>query len=269
MSRDREIILDDETSAVLDAIAAAPDDPQAAFDAANLTRQEIEAGLQFLPPAQAAMVAEYLAALDNTQSMSPTVSTAGTLRDGFVYALRDLYDSEKQLTKALGKFAKAASSGELIAAFASHLEKTHGQIERLEQVFEMLGERVRGKHSEGIAGIIDEGKSVMEEDFDHATMDACLIAAGQRAEHYQIAAYGTLIAWSRALGLPEAAELLEETLEEEKAADTTLSKLADSGIIDAAAEMWQDPPDDSEEAEVSTKAKRAGQAAAAKKSARR
>src|ERR1044071_5464430 len=101
----------------------------------------------------------------------------GTLHDAFIEELRDAYDGEKQLTKALTKLAKAASSPQLREAFESHLEETQGQIERLEQVFESLDEKVRGKHCEGIAGIVEEGKAIMEEDFDDDTMDACLIAA--------------------------------------------------------------------------------------------
>ena len=124
----------------------------------------------------------------------------GTLHDAFLDELRDAYDAEKQLTKALPKLAKAATSPELREAFESHLEETRGHVERLEQVFASLDEKVRGKHCDGIAGIIEEGKSVMEEDFDEATMDACLIAAGQRAEHYEMAAYGTLVAWARGDG---------------------------------------------------------------------
>jgi ferritin-like metal-binding protein YciE len=106
----------------------------------------------------------------------------------------------------------------------------------LEQVFESLGEKVRGKHCDGIAGIIEEGKSIMEEDFDETTMDACLIAAGQRAEHYEMAAYGTLVAWAEAMGHTEAAKLLQQTLDEEKAADKKLSGLAESGINQGAAD---------------------------------
>ena len=146
-----------------------------------------------------------------------------TLHDAFIDELRDTYDAEKQLTKALPKLAKAATSADLRDAFEAHLEETRGQIERLEQVFEALGEKARGKHCEGIAGIIEEGKAIMEEDFDETTMDACLIAAGQRAEHYEMAAYGTLVAWAQAMGHNEAAALLQETLEEEKAADEKLT----------------------------------------------
>src|SRR5687767_413223 len=108
----------------------------------------------------------------------------GTLHDAFIDELRDAYDGEKQLARALPKLAKAAASKPLRSSFEKHLEETREQIERLEQVFGQLGEKVRGKHCEGIAGIVEEGKSIMEEDFDDETMDACLIAAGQRAEHY-------------------------------------------------------------------------------------
>jgi ferritin-like metal-binding protein YciE len=159
----------------------------------------------------------------------------GTLHDAFLDELRDTYDAEKQLTKALPKLAKAASSAELRSAFESHLDETRGHVDRLEQVFESLDERARGKHCEGIAGIIEEGKSVMEGEFNRSTMDARLIAAGQRAEHYEMAAYGTLVAWARDMGHTEAADLLQETLEEEKAADQKLSSLAEGGINQEAA----------------------------------
>ena len=165
------------------------------------------------------------------------MAETGTLHDAFVDELRDAYDAEKQLTKALPKMAKAASSPELRAAFEAHLEETRGQVERLEEVFASLDEKVRGKHCDGIAGIIEEGKSIMEEDFDETTMDACLIAAGQRAEHYEMAAYGTLVAWARAMGHTEAADLLQQTLDEEKAADEKLSSLAESGINQEAADL--------------------------------
>ena len=160
-----------------------------------------------------------------------------TLHDAFIDELRDTYDAEKQLTKALPKLAKASSNPKLREAFERHLDETQGQIERLEQVFETLNERPRGKHCDGIAGIIEEGKSIMEEGFDETTMDACLIAAGQRAEHYEMAAYGTLVAWAQAMGHTEAANLLQETLDEEKAADEKLSSLAEGGINQGAADL--------------------------------
>ena len=158
------------------------------------------------------------------------------LRDALVDEIKDLYNAEKQIVKALPRMVKGATSEELRDAFESHLAETQEQIERLEQVFENLDEKVRGKHCDGIAGIIDEGKSIMEEDFDSATMDACLIAAGQRAEHYEIAAYGTLIAWARAMGHTEAADLLQQNLDEEKAADDKLTAIAEGGINQSAAD---------------------------------
>jgi ferritin-like metal-binding protein YciE len=173
------------------------------------------------------------------------MAEAGTLHDAFIDELRDTYDAERQLTKALAKLAKAATAPALQQAFQSHLQETQGQIGRLEQVFEALDEKVRGKHCDGIAGIIEEGKAIMEEDFDDATMDACLIAAGQRAEHYEMAAYGTLVAWARALGHDDAADLLQATLDEEKAADEKLSGLAESGINQSAADA--SAPEDEEE----------------------
>jgi ferritin-like metal-binding protein YciE len=164
------------------------------------------------------------------------MAEAGTLHDAFIEELRDTYDAEKQLMKALPKMAKAASSPELRQAFEAHLEETREQVTRLEQVFDALEEKVRGKHCEGIAGIIEEGKSIMEEEFDDDTMDACLIAAGQRAEHYEMAAYGTLVAWAQAMGHTEAADLLQQTLDEEKSADEKLTSLAEGGINQTAAE---------------------------------
>ena len=159
----------------------------------------------------------------------------GTLHDAFIDELRDTYDAEKQLIKALPRMAKAASAPALRAAFESHHEETRGQVARLEKAFASLGEKPRGKHCDGIEGIIEEGKSIMDEDFDEATMDACLIAGGQRAEHYEMAAYGTLVAWALAMGHTEAARLLAQNLAEEKTADKKLSALADGGINRTAA----------------------------------
>ncbi len=187
------------------------------------------------------------------------MADTGTLHDAFIDELRDTYDAEKQLTKALPKLAKAATNTKLRAAFETHLQETQGQIVRLEQVFESLDEKVRGKHCDGIAGIIEEGKSIMEEDFDEATMDACLIASGQRAEHYEMAAYGTLVAWAQTMGHTQAANLLQQTLDEEKAADEKLSGLAEGGINQGAADAAQSDEEDEEDAEP------AAVAAAAKK----
>jgi ferritin-like metal-binding protein YciE len=160
-----------------------------------------------------------------------------TLHDAFIDELRDAYDAEKQLTKALPKLAKKATSDELRSAFEDHLKETENHVTRLEQVFESIGEKASGKHCDGIAGIIEEGKNVMEEEFDESAMDACLIAGGQRAEHYEMAAYGSLIAWATAMGHDTAVSLLEETLEEEKAADEKLTSIAEGGVNEQAAEI--------------------------------
>ncbi len=181
------------------------------------------------------------------------MADAKTLHDAFIDELRDAYDAEKQLLRALPKMAKKATSEDLTAAFKAHLEETRGHVEKLEQVFGTLEEKVRGKHCDGIAGIIEEGKSVMEEDFDAETMDACLIAGGQRAEHYEMAAYGTLVAWARVMGHTEAADLLEEILEEEKAADEKLTALAEGGINQAAADQAH-PAEGEEDEEPAAKA---------------
>jgi ferritin-like metal-binding protein YciE len=188
-----------------------------------------------------------------------------TLHDAFVDELRDAYDAEKQLTKALPKLAKAATAPKLREAFESHLKETHNQIARLEQAFGLLDEKVRGKHCDGIEGIIEEGTSVMEEDFEGETMDACLIAAGQRAEHYEMAAYGTLVAWASAMGHNDVADLLQKNLDEEKAADKKLSTLAEGGINANAARIAHPDADDdagTADAPVPKKAAAAGRRAA-------
>jgi ferritin-like metal-binding protein YciE len=190
------------------------------------------------------------------------MAKTGTMHDAFLDELRDTYDAEKQLIKALPKMAKAASSAELRTAFETHLEETRGHVDRVEQVFESLEEKARGKHCEGMAGIIEEGKSIMEEDFDEAALDAALIAAGQRAEHYEMAAYGTLVAWARAMGHTEAADLLQQTLDEEKATDEKLTTLAEGGINQEAAENAHPGDEEEEEEERPTRSGRAGSASA-------
>jgi len=189
-----------------------------------------------------------------------------SLRDAFVDELRDTYDAEKQILKALPKMVKTATSDELAAAFEGHHEETLGQVTRLEQVFASIGEKARGKHCDGVAGILEEGKSIMEEDFDDTTMDACLIAAGQRVEHYEMAAYGTLVAWAQTLGLNEAAGLLQETLDQEKAADEKLSGLAEGGINEGAADAGRD---DAELREAAAPPRRKAAAGKKKAAARR
>jgi ferritin-like metal-binding protein YciE len=189
------------------------------------------------------------------------MAEAGTLHDAFIDELRDMYDAEKQLTKALPKLAKAASSSDLRAAFESHLRETEGQIERLEQVFESLDEKVKGKHCDGMAGIIKEGSAILEEDFEDVTMDACLIAAAQRAEHYEMAAYGVLVAWANGMGHTEAAGLLQENLDEEKAADQKLNSIAEGGVNQEAADAAH-PSDEEEEDEEEERSTGRGAAAA-------
>jgi ferritin-like metal-binding protein YciE len=202
------------------------------------------------------------------------MAESGTLHDAFLDELRDAYDGEKQLVKALPKMAKNATSEVLREAFESHLEETRGHVERLEQVMEGLGEKVRGKRCEGLAGIIEEASSMMEEDFDEMTLDASLIASAQRAEHYEIAAYGTLVAWAKAMGHTDAAQLLEETLEEEKAADEKLTSLAESGINQQAAEAAHpqgeedDEEDDEEQEGAMAGASRGGSSASSSSSSK-
>lgn len=156
------------------------------------------------------------------------------LKDFFEDELRDVYDAERQITKALPKMVKKASHPDLKAAFEMHLEETREQVSRLEQVFETLDLRVRGKHCAGMAGILEEGKDLMEEDGTDEALDAGYTAAAQRVEHYEITAYGTLIAWGKLLGYTEAVRLLEQNLAEEKAADKKLTTLAERTLNPAA-----------------------------------
>jgi ferritin-like metal-binding protein YciE len=172
-----------------------------------------------------------------------------TLHDMLVDEIKDLYHAEKQLTKALPKMAKAATHEDLREAFEMHLEETREQVTRLEEVFEALGEKVKAKPCPGMAGILQEGKDTMEEDAEGAVLDAALIAAAQRAEHYEIGAYGTCAEWARLLGLDEVAGLLETTLEEEKAADKKLTSLAESEINQAAVAEGHGAADEEEEVE--------------------
>ena len=172
-----------------------------------------------------------------------------TLHDALVDEICDLYSAEKQLAKALPKMAKAASSDDLRAAIEHHLDETENQIGRLEQIFDLLDEKPRAKHCAGIAGIIDEGAEILKLDAEDDVRDACIIAAAQRAEHYEIAAYGTVAAWAEGLGLSDAAQLLRDTLDEEKTADKTLTDLAESGINAGAEAGGAEDPDEDEEDE--------------------
>ena len=148
----------------------------------------------------------------------------------FLDTLKDIYYAEKQIYKSLPKMAKAAASDELRTAFEKHHDETEGQIERLEKIFEMLDKPVRGKKCDAIEGILDEGKEIMEEYADTPALDAGLLAAAQAVEHYEISRYGTLKAWATKLGMPNAVELLDQTLNEEKKTDDALSKIAVSTI---------------------------------------
>ena len=158
------------------------------------------------------------------------MADAGGLHEVFLDELRDAYDAERQLTNALWEWSRAASSPDLREAFRIHLEETQGHADRLELVFATLDENVCGRHCDGIAAIIEEGTSIMRTNLDDITMDACLLAAGRRAELYQIAAYGTLVPWAQAMGRTDAASLLQQTLDEERAAEQQLSSLAEAGI---------------------------------------
>ena len=155
---------------------------------------------------------------------------AKNMQDLLIEELRDIYHAEKQLTRALPKMARAASNEQLKQAFTQHLEETQGQIERLEQVFEKLDTRTRGKHCHAMEGLIEEAKEIMEMGLAPELQDVALIAAAQKVEHYEIAGYGTLVALAQASGFSEAAQLLQETLDEEKKTDQLLNKLAISDV---------------------------------------
>jgi ferritin-like metal-binding protein YciE len=153
-----------------------------------------------------------------------------TLNDLFLDTLKDIYYAEKQIVKALPKMAKAAQSQELKSGFEQHAEESERHVERLEQVFELLSKPARGKTCDAILGIIEEGKSVMDEFKGTAALDAGLIAAAQAVEHYEISRYGTLKTWAQQLNLQEAVGLLDKTLQEEMATDQKLTSLAEASI---------------------------------------
>jgi ferritin-like metal-binding protein YciE len=162
------------------------------------------------------------------------MTTATTLHTLMVDELRDLYHAERQLVKALPKLAKAATADELREAIEHHLGETEEHVTRLEKVFELLDEQAKPKTCAGMAGIIEEGADLIKESEKGAALDAGIIGGGQRAEHYEMAAYGTVLAWAKAMGHEDVAKLLQATLDEEKAADQKLSSLAEGGINEAA-----------------------------------
>ena len=153
-----------------------------------------------------------------------------TLDDLFLDTLKDIYYAERQIVKTLPKMARAAQSEELRAGFETHLMETEGHVERLEQVFELLGQTPRGKTCDAILGIIEEGKSIMDEFKGTVALDAGLVSAAQAVGHYEIARYGTLKTWAEQLGMTEAVKLLDATLAEEKATDQKLTKVAESVV---------------------------------------
>ena len=163
------------------------------------------------------------------------MADAKTLDDLFLDTLKDIYFAEKQIVKALPKMAKAAQSPQLRAGFEKHLGETEGQIDRLEQIFDILDVPARGKTCEAILGILEEGKSIMEDFKDTPALDAGLVSAAQAVEHYEIARYGTLKAWAKQMGRVDVMKLLEATENEEIATDQALSQLATTEVNKKAA----------------------------------
>src|SRR6201991_880075 len=157
------------------------------------------------------------------------------LNDLFLDTLKDIYYAEKQIYKSLPKMAKAAASEDLRAAFEKHHEETEGQIERLEQIFELIEKPARGKTCDAIQGILDEGKEIMDEYKGTEALDAGMLAAAQAVEHYEISRYGTLKQWAQQLGMNDTVRLLDETLQEEKKTDEALTSLAEASVNLAAA----------------------------------
>jgi ferritin-like metal-binding protein YciE len=157
----------------------------------------------------------------------------GTLEDLFLQEIKDIYDAEKQLLKALPKMAKAVESEQLRAAIEEHHTVTEKQVERLEEVFQLLGKPARGKKCAAMEGLVKEGSEILKEDAEPAVLDAAVIAAAQKVEHYEIAAYGTLATFAEILGYEDAKELLGQSLEEEKETDETLTQIASQINYDA------------------------------------
>jgi ferritin-like metal-binding protein YciE len=165
----------------------------------------------------------------------------------FENELKDVYNAEKQLVSALPRMAKGATEPQLRDAITSHLRETEGHVKRLEQIFKSLDLPARGKKCKGMEGLIEEGKEILEEDGEAEVIDAALISAAQRVEHYEIAAYGCLITYAETLGHTDAAELLRETLSEEEATDEKLTQLAEGGINQAAAAVGAGSEEEEEE----------------------
>jgi ferritin-like metal-binding protein YciE len=179
------------------------------------------------------------------------------LKELYIDELRDLYDAENRLVKALPKLAKAASSDKLREGFESHLEQTRGHVDRLKEIFDALGEKPTGKTCAGMTGLIKEGDEMMGEDFSEEVMDAALISAAQRVEHYEIAAYGCVSAWAQLLGESEANALLEQTLEEEKGTDQKLTELSEEINVEAKGSGQEEEAEGSQQPVPGRKAKSA------------
>jgi ferritin-like metal-binding protein YciE len=158
---------------------------------------------------------------------------ANSLHELYLEELKDLYDAENQIIKALPKMIDAASSEELQGALTEHLEVTRGQAKRLEQIFQNMGEKLKAEKCKGMEGLIKEGSDILSEDMDEDVKDAAIISAAQRIEHYEMAGYGTVRTWANLLGETEAEELLQETLDEEKEADEKLNELAEEINVQA------------------------------------
>jgi ferritin-like metal-binding protein YciE len=173
-----------------------------------------------------------------------------SLRDLLINELKDIYSAENQILKALPKMAKAATSEELSAAFEEHLEQTRGQVERLEQVFERLEAKAKGKKCKAMEALIEEGKELINEDADPDVLDAGLIAAAQKVEHYEMAAYGCVRTYARLLGEDEVAELLQQNLDEEGETDKKLTGLAENINVQANDEEAEEGEEELEEEEV-------------------
>ena len=184
-----------------------------------------------------------------SEKVKATSEAAQGLRDLFEDSLKDIYWAEKALVKALPKMVKNATSEELIGALTEHLDVTKNQVARLEQVFEILDKPARAKKCDAMEGLIKEGEGIMEETKEGVVRDAGIIAAGQKIEHYEIATYGTLCAFATILGESEAADLLQQSLNEEKEADTTLTTVAEGSINIEAAEEDDDNEEQDEETE--------------------
>ncbi len=191
-----------------------------------------------------------------------------SMRELYIDELRDLYNAETQIVKALPKMAKAASNDQLREAFEEHLRETSEQVSRLEQIFEMLGEKPTGKKCLGMEGLVKEAAETMRESYDDPVMDAALIGAAQRVEHYEIAGYGTVREFAQLLGEEEHLSLLEETLNEEKQADEKLTQLAQE-INSQAQEEDETAEQDEEEVSENEGRTRASKSKSGKSSSRR